>query len=1180
MTIPVADARTQLTFPVTGMTCASCVRRIEKALSKVEGIHEASVNLATEKASVIFDPSIATFAAITAAVEKAGYGVGELSAEAPAQVAAPAPQPSSAEPTARSGEVLLPIEGMTCASCVRRVEKALRRVDGIAEASVNLATERARVVYDPSIATLDQMRAAVEKAGYRLGESDGATPTMAPAAVVTAAPITRAERADEHEQARQREIDDLKRKWTVALPVGLGMMALMYVPLPLDAMDVLMPALLVGATLVQFWAGRTFYSAAWAAARHGGTNMNSLVALGTTVAWGYSAFTTLWPGLAEGWGFPIHIYFETAIVIIALVLLGRWMEAKAKKQTAGAIRALMGLQARTARVIRDGVERDIPVESVLVGDLVRVRPGEKVPVDGEIVEGQSALDESMLTGESLPVDKGPGDQVIGATLNTSGSFVFRATKVGKDTTLAQIVRLVEEAQGSKAPIQQLADRVAEYFVPAVLGIAALTFLVWLSVGPEAGRLSFAVGNAIAVLIIACPCALGLATPTAIMVGTGKAAEHGILIRGGEALEGARRVNTIVLDKTGTLTRGKPAVTNVLVTNGMTEHDLLRLAAAAELGSEHPLGEAIVARAKALGLELPALEHFRALSGKGIQAMVGGRELLLGNLALMQQTGVNLNGLTEQAQQLARAGRTPMYVAVAGQPAGVIAVADTLRPESAEAVAQLKALGLEVWMLTGDTRATADAIAREVGIDHVLAEVLPHEKTGKVRELQAQGKVVAMVGDGINDAPALAQADLGIAIGTGTDVAMAASDITLIGGDLRSIVTAIALSRRTVATIKQGLFWAFGYNVLLIPVAMGALYPFTGVLLDPVLAAAAMAMSSVSVVTNALRLRGFKRPTSTTAILRPAARTRVGEVAYLAGIAAVALALGVGLTALTRTNAYRRGMNGTLAWTRAMGMPVRPSMTEMMRADVEPASPEMAGVHAEIRTPSVIRAGEAARLIYRLERSDGQPLTDVVPSHEQWIHLVAVRDDLTGFQHLHPQPTGAPGEFAIDVVFSSPGRYVLNSEFRRRGAMRDLEFRQYVPVEGTPRRVELQEDRSVKVVGGVRVELHGAARVGQTSELEFAFSDAETGAPVRDLQPYLAAAGHVIVASDQLYTIEHGHGEAEDAAGDEVWPLPGTRFGPEIGFHHRFAAPGLYKLWGQFRTADGQVITADFVVRAE
>ena len=693
-----------------------------------------------------------------------------------------------------------------------------------------------------------------------------------------------------------------KRKWTLSLVAGLVMMALMYLPLGLPE-DVLAPLLLIAATIVQFRAGWPIYQAAWSTARHGGTDMNTLIAVGTSVAYGYSAFVTLWPRLAREWGFPDHLYFETAVIILALILLGRWLEARAKKQTGAAIKALMGLQARTARVVREGVELDIPIEAVQVGDLVRVRPGEKVPVDGVLVDGRSALDESMLTGESLPVDKGPGDTVIGATLNKVGSFVFRATRVGRDTTLAQIVRLVKEAQGSKAPMQRLADTISSYFVPAILMVAALTFVGWLLLGPEP-RLTPALQAAIAVLIIACPCSLGLATPTAIMVGTGKAAEHGILIRGGEALEGARRIDTIVLDKTGTLTRGKPAVTAVLATDGVTENELLRLAAAAEVGSEHPLGEAIVAHAQQLGLELPKAERFEAVSGKGIQAMVDGRELLVGNQALMQGYGVHLDGLIERGAELAGAGSSPMYVAISGQAAGLLAVADILKPESSGAVEQLRALGLDVWMLTGDNHATAEAIGRQAGIDHVLAEVLPAQKADKVRTLQAEGKIVSMVGDGINDAPALALADLGIAIGTGTDVAMAASDITLIGGDLRSIVTAIALSRKTVGVIKQGLFWAFAYNVVLIPVAMGLLYPLFGVLLNPVLAAAAMAMSSVSVVTNALRLRRFRRPESAQAILHPAIRERVAEYGYLVGIALIALV--VGIAAL----AFARGAMGT------------------------------------------------------------------------------------------------------------------------------------------------------------------------------------------------------------------------------------------------------------------------------
>jgi Cu+-exporting ATPase len=875
------DQIREVSLPIDGMTCASCVRRVEKALTKVEGVSDASVNLATEKAKISFDPTLVKVVDLTAAVEKAGYKVPKLPEET---LAPPAIQIVSLD---EPGEATLPIEGMTCASCVRRVEKALAKLPGVTEANVNLATEKATVAFDPALVSITDLNLAVEKAGYHVG----AMP--APVALPNVSQAATAEPVDERELTRNHEIADLKKKSLVSLAVGIAMMVLMYVPLPwgIEMRDIA-PLLLIAATVIQFWAGKVFYQAAWAALKHGSTNMNTLVAAGTSAAYGYSAFVTLWPVRAESWGFEYHLYYESAVIIIALILMGRWLEARAKKRTGEAIKALMGLQAKTARVIRNGIEQDIPVEQVVAGDLVRVRPGEKVPVDGVITEGRSALDESMLTGESLPVEKGPGDDVIGATLNKTGGFVFRATKVGRDTTLAQIVRLVEEAQGSKAPMQRLADNISSYFVPVVLGLAALTFALWMVFGPEP-KFTFALTAFVAVLVIACPCALGLAAPTAIMVGTGKAAENGILVRGGEALEQARRINAIVLDKTGTITRGKPAVTGVIPANGFGESELLTLAAAVEVGSEHPLGEAIVNHAREQGIDLPKAEAFASITGKGVEASVDGREIMLGNRSLMIDRGIDLGELAATAQSLAATGATPMYVAVDGQAAGIVSVADTLKPESAEAVAQLKALGLDVWMLTGDNQATAEAIAKEAGITHVLAEVLPEQKAAKVQELQGQGKVVAMVGDGINDAPALAQADLGMAIGTGTDVAMAASDITLIGGDLRTIVTAIALSRRTVGPIKQGLFWAFAYNVALIPVAMGVLYPKWDILLNPVIAAAAMAMSSVSVVTNALRLRGFKRPESAEAILHPPIRSRVADWGYLLGIGVLAIAVGAG-----------------------------------------------------------------------------------------------------------------------------------------------------------------------------------------------------------------------------------------------------------------------------------------------
>jgi Cu+-exporting ATPase len=743
----------------------------------------------------------------------------------------------------------LPIEGMTCASCVNRIERFLRKTDGVVEASVNLATERATVSFDPGLAGRSDLVKAVEAAGY----------DVRPEPVAQAASESgdaAAVEVEQQDRAKAQELRDLGLRALVSIVVAAGIFALMFWPERPIAMEELNKLVLWPATFIQFWAGGRFYRAAWRALKHRSATMDTLVALGTSAAWVYSVVLTMWPHVVMAAGVEPVTYFDTSALIIGFILAGRWMEARARTRTAGAVRALLSLQARMARLVgADGTEKDVPVDQVQAGDLLRVRPGERIPVDGLVHDGRSSVDESMLTGESMPVGKGPGDEVIGATINTSGSFIFRATRVGAETVLAHIVRMVQEAQGSKAPIQRLADVVSGYFVQIVLVVAALTFGIWMLFGPEP-RLTFALVSAITVLIIACPCAMGLATPTAIMAGTGKGAEAGILIRGGEALEIAHKIRTVVFDKTGTLTMGRPAVAFVVAAPGVTDDELVSAAASLERGSEHPLGTAVVAEAERRRLASAAVEGFDAVVGRGVVGSIDGERVLVGNRGLLESQGVAVDTLGEVAVQRAENAETPIFVARDGRVLGLITVSDPIRPQAAEAVAALHARGFEVWLVTGDASAVAHAVARQVGIEHVMAEVLPAGKAERIAELQAGGRRVAMVGDGINDAPALAKADLGVAIGTGTDVAIEASDITLVGGDPRLVVSAIDLSRRTLSIIRQNLFWAFAYNVVLIPVAMGVLYPFFGILLDPVFAAGAMALSSVSVVLNSLRLRRF------------------------------------------------------------------------------------------------------------------------------------------------------------------------------------------------------------------------------------------------------------------------------------------------------------------------------------
>jgi Cu+-exporting ATPase len=805
----------RIELPIVGMSCASCAQTIQKGLAGLKGVDRAAVNFATSRATVLYDSNQAKSEDFISAIRKSGYNVGTVSRE-------------------------ISILGMDCASCVQKIEKALLTTRGVARAVVNLATQKAKVEYLPSETRLDDIKRAIESSGYGVIESTGEE-----------------EVEDQERLQREREYKRLKIKFSI----GLIMSALVFIGSSqwIPGVPEIWQSFLflwILATPVQFWVGWQFYRGAWGAFIHRNADMNTLIAVGSSAAYLYSVAATLFPNLFVRGGIEPKVYFDTSTIIITLILLGKLLEARAKGQTSEAMRKLMGLRARTARVVRNGKEIDVRVEEVLVGDIVLVRPGEKIPVDGIIREGKSAVDESMITGESIPVEKSEGSEVIGATINKTGAFKFQATKVGKDTALAQIIKLVQDAQGSKAPIQRLADVIAGYFVPIVISIAIATFIIWFNFGPSPA-LTFALLNFVAVMIIACPCALGLATPTAIMVGTGRGAEHGVLIKGGESLEMAHKLTTVVFDKTGTLTKGQPEVSQMVSTGDFSKEDVLKYAGSAEKGSEHPLGEAIVRMARKEGIQLLPAKDFNAIAGHGIEARIGNREVILGNSRFMRDRNVDLGDLQSKSEALANDGQTPMYVAVDGKAAGIIAVADALKKSSKKAVTSLHKLGLQAVMLTGDNRRTAEAIAREVGIDRVLPEVLPEDKVREVKKLQSKGKVVAMVGDGINDAPALAHADVGIAIGTGTDVAMEASDITLIKGDLQGVVASIELSKRTIKTIKQNLFWAFFYNSAGIPIAAGILYPFFGILLNPILASAAMAFSSVSVVLNSLRLRRFR-----------------------------------------------------------------------------------------------------------------------------------------------------------------------------------------------------------------------------------------------------------------------------------------------------------------------------------
>jgi len=809
---------------IEGMTCAACAKSVERASKKLSGVTEASVDYATEKLNIDFDETKVYVSDIQNAIEKAGY-----------------------KAVIESSAKTLKIDGMTCAACAKTIERVTKKIDGVVESNVNYATEKLSISYEPSKVRVSDIKKAIEKAGYKALEEETTV--------------------DADKERKEKEIKLLWKKFIISLIFSIPLLVItmghmfgepfgFHLPDIIDPMKNARNFGIIQLILVMpvMIAGNKFFTVGFKSLFRGSPNMDSLIAMGTSAAFLYGIFAIvqIFNGNID---YAYDLYFESATVIITLITLGKYLESVTKGKTSEAIKKLMGLAPKTAIVIRDGKEIETPIEEVEVGDVIVVKPGEKMPVDGEVVEGTTSVDESMLTGESIPVEKNFGDNIIGASINKNGTIKYKATKVGKDTALSQIIKLVEDAQGSKAPIAKLADVISGYFVPVVMGIAVVSALAWYFIGGETAV--FALTIFISVLVIACPCALGLATPTAIMVGTGKGAEYGVLIKSGVALETAHKIETIVFDKTGTITEGKPKVTDIVVTNGISEEYLLQIAASAEKGSEHPLGESIVKGAEERKLEFKKVDFFKAIPGYGIEVKIDGKNVLLGNRKLMVESNISLENLEQTSHRLAGEGKTPMYVAIENKIAGIVAVADTVKENSKKAIEKLHEMGIEVAMITGDNKRTAEAIAKQVGIDRILAEVLPQDKANEVKKLQAEGKKVAMVGDGINDAPALAQADIGIAIGSGTDVAMESADIVLMRSDLMDVPTAIQLSKKTITNIKQNLFWAFGYNTLGIPVAMGVLYILGGPLLNPIIAAAAMSFSSVSVLTNALRLKKFK-----------------------------------------------------------------------------------------------------------------------------------------------------------------------------------------------------------------------------------------------------------------------------------------------------------------------------------
>ncbi|MBN9392852.1 MAG: copper-translocating P-type ATPase [Chloroflexi bacterium] len=1268
-----------VTLDIEGMTCASCVNRIEKKLSKVAGVSSVNVNLATERGTVTYDPAQVDPEKLVKSVEAAGYKAIPLEIEQPKPVEKVPPLPqqipvainpapvktgavskaaiedNKVETLPANRNVELDIEGMTCASCVNRIERKVKKLEGVQTANVNLATERGSFTFDPAKVQLPQIIEAIENAGYKaqsyaeenLNEqgqtvtpqipvaikqspaltyappaADGAynesvanlpalsTPSIRPVSPVAAEaeePVDRTQVRRQKEIARRRNL--LILSFVLTIPVFVINM------FGMDWLDAWPRDWLLFALTTPVWAvvGWEFHRVALKTARHFSANMDTLISMGSTVAYLYS----LWLLLAGNnyntgrmgsgpTGGPAITYFETTALIITLIYLGKYLEVVAKGRTGEAIRKLMGLQARTARVIRNGQELDLPLAEVVVGDLVVVRPGEKVPVDGIVETGRSSVDESMVTGESLPVEKEPGDKVIGATVNQKGLLRVQANRVGRDTVLAQIIRLVEQAQGSKAPIQRLADTISGIFVPVVILIAALSFVGWLLTGHN---FQAALLPAVAVLVVACPCALGLATPTAIMVGTGVGAKKGILIKGGESLERSRKIQAVVLDKTGTLTKGKPEVTEVAGFEGLQQSAVLKLAALVEKGSEHPLGDAIVRGARSQGLELdfPAeqAQDFQSFTGAGVGATIQALGVLVGTRQLMAQNGVTVGPEAEDRMSgLESQGKTVMLVArrLSGEDAefelvGLVAVADTIKEGSAEAVAELKRLGIEPVMMTGDNRRTAQAIAAEAGIERVFAEVQPGDKAAMVRQLQSEGKVVAMVGDGINDAPALAQADVGMAIGTGTDIAMEAADITLMHGDVRTIATAIKLSKATMRKIKQNLFWAFFYNVLLIPLAILGI-------INPILAAGAMAISSVSVVSNSLLLNRFGG--HRTGPLTPAEKWAERKtLAWQLGLLVALLGL-VGLIGWQAYDSITRPADNMPVTTPAVVE--EPDLIPAANVVSYPADYTVGNTRIEVSTfPEKVQPNQPALLIFRLtDVRTGQPVTaqGLQLLHTRLMHLIVVNGDNTFFRHLHPEGT-SQGLYTFTVTFPADGVYRVYNEFElasgqpsdQSNGQQILYRHDFTVGQGNGAAANptpAAGGQTVQQLSGLKVTLEKPAeiKVGQPAEMVFKFE--KDGQPFQGLEPYLGEPSHMIVIGQDGNSFRHLHGHVPGAApmsengmGAASTPAQGqetmngetasnVRYGSEVGYDLKFDKAGKYQIWAEFQY-QGQVITFTYVL---